>query len=584
MSSSRFRLRALGAVGSVAALALAACSSSGSSSGGGSASTNSSSGTVTVAVVSNPLITGQMIPLTQSVFEKQNPGITVKFATYTEGDLRAAIEKDVSTHSNAFNVIMIGPYETPLFAKNGWLTNLSTTYINSDPSYDASDILPSISKALSYNGSLYAVPFYGESSMLYYRTDMFKAAGLTMPQHPTWAQVQTFAAKLNQPGKVSGICLRGLAGWGDNMASLDTVVNTFGGQWFNMNWQPQLTSPAFENATNFYVNLVRQYGEPGASADSFNQLLTLYGQGKCAMWYDATVAATSIATTYPSVAAHHRVRLRAGRQDHLSGWLWTWSLGIPQGTSNAGAAWKFVSWATSKQYDSLVAAKYGWAAVPPGTRTSLYSNPSYLAAAKAFAPITIASINGTDPNHPTVNPVPYVGIQYVDIPQFESLGVQVGQQIAGAIAGTESVSQALSTSQSDASAYTPAELRPANAVTGPRRCADSSGAPALRTTSCYVNRRASGDGTRRPGPAPQGRGPDARGQPPGGVAAPPAAVARADLHRDLVTQIPFLVTLWYSFQAYFFDIPGGAHWTGLSNYKAVFTDANFRGALVRSVS
>jgi len=458
MSSRPFRLRTLGAVGSAVALvALAACSSS-SSSGSGSGSTNSSSGTVTVAVVSNPLITGQMIPLTQSVFEKQNPGITVKFATYTEGDLRAAIEKDVSTHANTFNVIMIGPYEAPLFAKNGWLTDLTTTYTNNDPGYDASDILPSIAKALSYKNDLYAVPFYGESSMLYYRKDLFKAAGLTMPAHPTWTQVASFAAQLNQPGKVSGICLRGLAGWGDNMASLDTVVNTFGGEWFNMNWQPQLTSPAFEAATNFYVNLIRKDGEPGASADSFNQLLTLYGQGKCAMWYDATVAATSIATTYPSVAANTGYAFAPVDKTSSSGWLWTWSLGIPQGTANSGAAWKFVSWATSKQYDTLVASKYGWAAVPPGTRTSLYSNPSYLAAAKAFAPITIQSIDGTDPDHPTVNPVPYVGIQYVDIPQFESLGVTVGQQIAGAIAGTESVSQALSASQSAASQYTPAEL------------------------------------------------------------------------------------------------------------------------------
>jgi sorbitol/mannitol transport system substrate-binding protein len=451
------RLRALGAVGCVATLAaLAACSSSSTSASG--SSTGSSSGTITVAVVSNPLITGQMIPLTTSVFEKQNPGITVKFATYTEGDLRAAIEKDVSTHSNAFNVIMIGPYETPLFAKNGWLTNLSTQYIASDPSYDAADLLPSIAKALSYKGDLYAAPFYGESSMLYYRKDMFKAAGLTMPLHPTWAQVQTFAAKLNQPGKVAGVCLRGLAGWGDNMAALDTVVNTFGGEWFNMNWQPQLTSPAFENATNFYVNLIRKYGESGASNDSFNQLLTLYGQGKCAMWYDATVAATSITGSFPSVAAQTGYAFAPTDLTKSSGWLWSWSLGIPQGTSNSGAAWKFVSWATSKEYDSLVASKYGWAAVPPGTRTSLYSNPQYLSAAKAFAPITIASIDGTDPDHPTVNPVPYVGIQYVDIPQFESLGVTVGQQIAGAIAGTESVSQALQASQSAASAYTPAEL------------------------------------------------------------------------------------------------------------------------------
>ena len=355
MSSPPFKLRTLGAVGCVAALvALAACSSSGSSSGA-AGSSNSSSGTLTVAVVSNPLITGQMIPLTQSVFEKQNPGITVKFATYTEGDLRAAIEKDVSTHSNAFNVIMIGPYEAPLFAKNGWLTNLTSSYINTDPSYDASDLLPPVAKALSYNGGLYAVPFYGESSMLYYRTDLFKAAGLTMPAHPTWAQVQAFAAKLNVPGKQSGICLRGLAGWGDNMASLDTVVNTFGGQWFNMAWSPQLTSPAFEAATNFYVNLVRQDGEPGASSDSFNQLLTLYGQGKCAMWYDATVAATSIATTFPSIAANTGYAFAPVDKTTSSGWLWSWALGIPQGTANSGAAWKFVSWATSKQYDSLVA-------------------------------------------------------------------------------------------------------------------------------------------------------------------------------------------------------------------------------------
>jgi sorbitol/mannitol transport system substrate-binding protein len=456
MNHPSVKLRTLGAVGCIAVLAaLAACSNGGSS---GSSSSNSNSGTVTVAVVSNPLITGQMIPLTTSYFEKQYPGIKVKFATYTEGDLRAAIEKNVSTHSSAFNVVMIGPYEAPLFAKNGWLTNLSKQYIASEPSYDAADLLPPVAKALSYKGDLYAAPFYGESSMMYYNKTLFKQAGLTMPDHPTWAQVQDFAAKLNQPGKVSGICLRGLAGWGDNMAVLDTVVNTFGGQWFDMNWKPQLTSPPFVSATNFYVNLVRKYGEPGASNDSFNQLLTLYGQGKCAMWYDATVAATSIATTYPSVFAQTGYAFAPVNLTKSSGWLWAWSLGIPQGVSDSGAAWKFVSWATSKQYVQLVAQKYGWSAVPPGTRTSLYSNPEYQKAAKPFAKITLDSINSADPEHPTLHPVPYVGIQYVDIPQFESLGLTVGQQIAGAIAGTESVSQALKASQSAASQYTPAQL------------------------------------------------------------------------------------------------------------------------------
>ena len=329
MRYPRVRLRAIGAVGCVTALAaLAACSSGGS---GGSSGSNSNSGTITVAVVSNPLITGQMIPLTTSSFEKQYPGIKVKFATYTEGDLRAAIEKNVSTHSNAFNVIMIGPYEAPLFAKNGWLTNLSKQYIASDPGYDAGDLLPPIAKALSYKGDLYAAPFYGESSMMFYNKTLFQAAGLTMPANPTWDQVQGFAAKLNQPGKVAGICLRGLAGWGDNMAALDTVVNTFGGQWFDMNWKPQLTSPAFTAAANFYVNLVRKYGEPGAANDSFNQLLTLYGQGKCAMWYDATVAATSIATTLPGRLQADRLRAGAGEQDQVLGLAVELGAGHPAG-------------------------------------------------------------------------------------------------------------------------------------------------------------------------------------------------------------------------------------------------------------
>jgi sorbitol/mannitol transport system substrate-binding protein len=462
-SRPRSRKRRLAAAACVAAAvtAAAACSSGGGSSSGGN-SASGSTGTVTVAVVSNPLVTGQMIPLTQSVFEKENPGITVKFATYTESDLRAAIEKDVSTHSNSFNAVMIGPYEAPLFAKNSWLVDLSKQYIGSDPSYDASDLLPPVAKALSYNGDLYAAPFYGESSMLYYNKTLLKAAGITLPQHPTWTQVAAAAAKLNQPGKQAGICLRGLAGWGDNMAALDTVINTFGGEWYNPSWQAQLNSPATTAAINFYVNLVKADGEAGASNDSFNQLLTLYGQGKCAMWYDSTVAATSLATTYPSVYANTGYAFAPVDKTASSGWLWSWSLGIPQGVSDQSAAWKWISWATSKQYDNLVASKYGWSAVPPGSRTSLYQNASYLKAAAPFANITLQSIDGTDPDHPTVSAVPYVGIQYVDIPQFETLGMSVGQQIAGAIAGSESVSQAISASQSDASAYTPSELSGSN--------------------------------------------------------------------------------------------------------------------------
>jgi sorbitol/mannitol transport system substrate-binding protein len=427
----------------LAALGAAACGGGAGGGGGGS----SSSKTVTVAVVANPDIT-QMEQLISN-FEKENPGIKVKFDTLPENQERSEIQKDISTNGGLYDVVMISNYETPIWAKNGWLDNLSSKFISSDSSYDASDLLPPIASSLSSNGSLYSVPFYGESSMLYYRTSMLKAAGITMPEHPTWTQVAAAAAKLNKPGKVAGICLRGENGWGENLATLDTVINTYGGSWFNTSWQPQLTSPATEAAVNFYVNLVRKDGEPGASNDGFTELLTLYEQNKCAMWYDSTVAAGSISAV-PTVFKDTSYAFAPTDKTPSSGWLYTWSLGIPKDSSNQANAWKFVSWATSKPYLSLVGQKLGWAQVPPGSRTSTYQNPNYAKAASAFAPITEQSINSVNQAKATVPKVPYVGIQFVDIPQFENLGTEVSNQIAGAIAGSESVSQALSASQQDA--------------------------------------------------------------------------------------------------------------------------------------
>jgi sorbitol/mannitol transport system substrate-binding protein len=408
-----------------------------------------SSVTIKVAVVSN----GNMEELEAltPIFEHQNPGIKVEYDTLPENSERQLIETDVTTHANEFNAVMISNYETPIWAKNGWLANLSS-YAASDPSYDVNDLVPPLRAALSVAGKLYSVPFYGESSMVYYRTDLFKAAGLTMPEHPTWSQIASFAQKLNDPSKgVAGICLRGESGWGENLAALDTVINTFGGEWFNLKWAPQLTSGADEAATNFYVDLVRKYGEPGASNDGFTECLNDFDAGKAAMWYDATVAAGLISTNAPKIFANTGYAYApTGPADIPSGWLYTWSLSIPSGTANEAATWKYLSWATGPQIIPEQAAKYGWAAVNPGTRTSLYKNPNYQKAAGAFSGITLASIDAANPEHPTKNPVPYVGVQFVDIPEFIDLGTIVSDQIAAAIAGTESVSAALTASQQDA--------------------------------------------------------------------------------------------------------------------------------------
>lgn len=428
-------------------LFLAACGTSASSSTkSSSAKANAKSVSLTVAVVSNPLMV-QMEQLTSSVFEKQHPKIHVKFDTLPENQERSQVLKDIATSSHQFDVAMLSNYETPIFAKNRYLTNLSSTFINKDPGYKVSDLLKPIALSLSYKGSLYSVPFYGESSMLYYRKSLLAKAGITMPLHPTWQQVAAAAAKVDKPGSVAGICLRGEEGWGENLATIDTLINTFGGSWFNEKWQPQLTSPATERAVKFYVNLVRRYGEPGASSDGFTGNLTLYDQGKCAMWYDSTVAAPTIASNAPKIFKDTGISYAPIEKTKYSGWLYSWSLGIPKDSVHQTAAWTWLNWATGPEYASIVGKKFGWVNAPPGTRTSTYDNPNYEKAAKAFAGITLSSIDHADPAHPTVMSVPYTGVQFVDIPQFEGLGDTCSRGIAGAIAGNESVSAALSACQ-----------------------------------------------------------------------------------------------------------------------------------------
>ena len=319
-------------------------------------------------------------------------------------------------------------------------------------SYNLSDLLPSVRTALTLKGNLYAVPFYAESSMTFYNKALFKKAGLTMPSQPTWQQIQGFAAKIHNPSSgVYGICLRGLPGWGENMAVFTTMVNTFGGRWFDNDWKAQLNSPAWKNAMNFYVDTLKKYGPPGATANGFTENLTLMSQGKCGMWIDATVAAGFLSDPGSSKIvntvgfANAPVGPGTPRGNN---WFWSWNLAIPKSSKQEDAAFKFITWATSKEYIALVAkAKGTWASVPPGTRTSTYSNANYKKAAGAFSSLVLKSINEADVTKATKDPVPYTGIQFVAIPEFQALGTQVGQYIAGALSGQSTVDQALKQAQ-----------------------------------------------------------------------------------------------------------------------------------------
>ena len=433
----------------VLALLTTACSGAGGGGGGGGGGSSGGPTTITVATVANPQM--QDIEKLASNFEKDNPNIKVKFVILPENELRDRVTQDIATQGGQYDVVTIGTFEVPQWAKNGWIENL-TAYTDKDSAYDAKDLIPTVAKALSYNNNLYAVPFYGESSFLMYRKDLFDKAGLTMPAKPTWDQVAGFARKLNDPGKhQAGICLRGLPGWGELFAPLNTVVNTFGGRWYDMQWNAKLTEAPFVQATQFYVNLVKDAGEPGAPNSGFTECLTSYSQGHAAMWYDATVAASLLEDPKTSKVAGKNGYAPAPVKDtSWAGWLWAWSLAMPSTSKKKDAAWKFMSWATSKDYIKLVGQQLGWSRVPPGSRLSTYQIPEYKKAAAAFADLTVNAINQADVNNAGTQPRPYTGVQYVGIPEFQSLGTSVSQEISAAIAGRQTVDQALQKGQQQA--------------------------------------------------------------------------------------------------------------------------------------
>ncbi|AHD02016.1 ABC transporter substrate-binding protein [Leisingera methylohalidivorans] len=402
---------------------------------------SASAETITIATVNN----GDMIRmqgLTDDFTEKT--GHEVEWVTLEENVLRQRVTTDITTKGGQFDIMTIGMYETPIWGRNGWLLPLDDL----PAEYDAEDILPAMRGGLSVDGTLYAAPFYGESSMIMYRTDLMEQAGLEMPDAPAWDFVAEAArAMTDKDAGIYGICLRGKAGWGENMAFLTATANAFGARWFDENWQPQFDQPEWKETLEFYVNLLNDAGPPGASNNGFNENLSLFQQGKCGMWIDATVAASFVTNPDDSTVADKvgfALAPDTGKGKR-GNWLWAWALAVPAGTQKADVAKEFIQWATSKDYIELVAEKEGWANVPPGARTSLYENPNYQEV--PFARMTLESIQSADPTNPTVDPVPYVGVQFAAIPEFAGIAGQVGQEFAAALAGQQSVDEALAKAQ-----------------------------------------------------------------------------------------------------------------------------------------
>ena len=413
-------------------------------------------GSINVAIVDNPN-QQDLAHLTPSLFTAKSH-IKVNYAILDEGTLREVTTRDEGAGSHQFDAVMIGPYEAPQFGRDGYITDLTRLAL-SDRAYKLGDIIPSVRNALSYHGRLYAAPFYGESSFLMYRKDVFEEAGIEMPAHPTWTQVADIARRIDTPDR-AGICMRGKPGWGELGATFGTVLNTFGGTWWSAKPdgsvdRAMVDQPEFRRALQFYVDLVRDAGESHPARAAFTQCLAQYLSGKVTMWYDATVAAGLLEADNSDVKGKNGYAPAPVERTRASGWLWSWALAIPATSRKADLAWKYISWATGPQYLKQAGTRIpgGWAAIPPGTRRSTYRIPDYEEASAAFAPATLDAIESAPIDNPgtTKRPGLPAAVAYVGIPEYKDVGDQCTELFSAVIAGRLSIDAALENCQKVAS-------------------------------------------------------------------------------------------------------------------------------------
>ncbi|MGH3350308.1 MAG: ABC transporter substrate-binding protein [Nocardioides sp.] len=394
--------------------------------------------------------------LTAEHFTKET-GIEVNFVVKVEQDMRDTASTEFANQSGIYDVATLSNFEIPYYAEAGWISDMES--IANDPEFDQDDILPPMTEALSANGKVYGQPFYGESSFLMYRKDLFEKHGIDMPANPTWEQVAGWAGQINEAEPdMRGICLRGLAGWGDNLASITTVVNTMGGTWFDEDWNAQVNTGGFKEAANFYVDLVRKHGEAGAATFSFPQCLNAMQQGKVAMWYDATSGAGPLEAEDSPVKGKVGYVAAPHDQTENAGWLYTWAWAIQKASRHQEEAKEFVAWASSKEYEQLVMADTendtgGPTNVPAGKRASTYEDPEYLEVAGSFATPTMNAIKNAQADNPGVQKRPYNGIQFVGVPSFTDFGTECAKQLSSAISGSKTTDAALERCQSLAQEY-----------------------------------------------------------------------------------------------------------------------------------
>lgn len=402
--------------------------------------------TVSVAMLNNP-ICSKLADLTKEYYEAE--GVKIDFAILPENDLREKATLEASTGGTTYDIYFTGPFEASFWIDYGWSENLQP-YIDNmteeqKASFDLEDIFPNIRDSLAdkETGDLYALPFFGESSFFMYNKELFEQAGVEMPENPTWEEIYDLAVAVDdEEAGITGMTMRGAPGWGMSGAPFVTMVNAMGGQFYDMDWNATVDTPEQRAAWEMYKNILRDAGQDDIITYTYNECISLMTSGKCGIWYDATSNGPNLE------GADSLIKDKVGYVAAPSGWLWSWGMNMNPNSSDEKkqAAFDFMVWACSKDYVNLtLEVDSSGQFTPSGVRASTYELDEYKDL--PYAQATLDAMANSDFNHPCKNEVPYVGCQYIAIPEFPEAGDKMTENLAAYVTDDMTLDEAIADTQ-----------------------------------------------------------------------------------------------------------------------------------------
>lgn len=334
-------------------------------------------------------------------FEKLT-GIKVVLETYPEDQFRQKSLVELTTGAGTLDVFMSQPPQEGLkYARAGWYEDLKPYTTNPalvDPKYNFADFLPGTINFSTVEGKLVVLPIQMEVEMLFYRKDLFQAAGLSVPK--TLDELEAAAKKLNDPAKgVYGIATRGKKAAAVTMFS--NYLYNFGGDWLDKDRKPTINTPEAVNALTYYGNLLKNYGPPGSVNNHWNEVVALFQQGKVAMFTDASVFYANVEDKEKSTVAGKvgYAPFPAGPKGNYY-WLSGWGLAMAKSSKVKEASWYFIQWATSPE----IALKTQSVGKVAGARKSVWDSAEGKAAFPAdwIAAYVLSNEKATKPDRPPV--------------------------------------------------------------------------------------------------------------------------------------------------------------------------------------